>query len=52
MVRVLTTPNLDDLELDEVLAAALGVVERRRQPAVDNAQPETAGKTSASGAWG
>jgi ADP-heptose:LPS heptosyltransferase len=52
MVRVLTTPNLDDLELDEVLAAALGVVERRRQPAADNAQPETAGKTSASGAWG
>jgi hypothetical protein len=52
MVRVLTTPDLNDLEIAAVLAAALGVVRQCPRPVEDNALPKTASKASASGARG
>jgi NaMN:DMB phosphoribosyltransferase len=49
MVRVLTTPNLDDLEVDRVFAEAVGVIEQPLPPAED-AMPPQAVEAKASGA--
>jgi len=50
MIRVLTAPDLDDLEVDQVLAEAVGVIEERLATKVGMAR-ETAVEARASGAW-
>jgi ADP-heptose:LPS heptosyltransferase len=51
MVRLLTVPNLNDLEVDQVLAEAVGVIEDRLPTEVSMPR-EAAVEASASGAWG
>ena len=51
VVRILTAADLDDLDVDQVLAEAVNIIEERLPPAEEHAPRETADETRASGVW-
>ena len=51
MVRVLSAPNLDELQVDRVLAEALGAIEQCAAPAETSVPRECASAARSSGVW-